>query len=72
MLTDFGLTKNVLISNEFDTKSGYSGTPVYCSPERFQGVHNSDKEDSWALGCIAYMLCKFEHPFFIRDSDKLK
>ncbi len=71
-LTDFGLSKNVHVENPFDSKSYVTGTPIYCSPERLNGVHNSDKDDNWALGCIVYELSELQHPFKVRDQEKRK
>jgi serine/threonine-protein kinase len=46
-----------------NTTSGFTGTIAYCSPERFQDNPNSDKEDSWALGVVLYLLATLELPF---------
>jgi NIMA (never in mitosis gene a)-related kinase len=49
-----------------------TGTLQYCSPERNKGDNKSEKEDAWALGCIAYYLCTFKLPFQMEDSEKTK
>ena len=49
-----------------------TGTLLYCSPERNKGDNKSEKEDAWALGCIAYYLCTFKLPFQMEDSEKTK
>jgi serine/threonine protein kinase len=49
-----------------------TGTLIYCSPERYKGDNISEKEDAWALGCIAYYLCTFKLPFQMENSDKSK
>jgi serine/threonine protein kinase len=49
-----------------------TGTLLYCSPERNKGDNKSEKEDAWALGCIAYYLCTLKLPFQMEGSDKIK
>ena len=62
-LTDFGLSKFQEATIKIDTTSGMTGTIAYCSPERFDNNPNSDKEDVWALGIIAYNIASLELPF---------
>ena len=62
-LTDFGLSKFKEATIKIETTSGMTGTIAYCSPERFDNNPNSDKEDVWALGIIAYNIASLELPF---------
>lgn len=39
------------------------GTPYYLSPELCKNEPYNSKSDMWALGCIMYELCTFQHPF---------
>ena len=65
-ITDFGLAKNKFApkSHETSQNSKPTGTHDFISPEREAGDHNSEKEDVWALGCIAQQLCQFSHDSF--------
>ena len=57
---DFGVAKIL-------TQTGFAktviGTPYYLSPELCDELPYNDKSDVWALGCILYELCTYEHPF---------
>ena len=57
---DFGVAKIL-------TQTGFAktiiGTPYYLSPELCDEQPYNDKSDVWALGCILYELCTFNHPF---------
>ena len=39
------------------------GTPYYLSPELCDKKSYNYKSDVWALGCILYELCTYNHPF---------
>ena len=64
-LTDFGLSKYKYATDKIDTTSSAvpTGTYAFCSPERFNGNPNSEKEDIWALGITAYNIACLELPF---------
>jgi len=57
---DFGVAKIL-------TQTGFAktiiGTPYYLSPELCDEQPYNDKSDVWALGCILYELCTYNHPF---------
>ena len=59
-LGDFGVAK---ILNQSDFANTIIGTPYYLSPELCEKLPYNDKSDIWALGCILYELCTFNHPF---------
>ena len=56
---DFGLAK--ILENNF--AQTLIGTPYYLSPELCEELPYNDKSDVWALGCILYELCTYDHPF---------
>ena len=47
------------------------GTPYYLSPELCEEKPYNDKSDVWALGCILYELCTYQHPFVARSQGGL-
>ena len=40
----------------------FVGTPYYLSPEICEEKPYNEKSDIWALGCILYQMCTFQHP----------
>lgn len=46
-----------------DYASTVVGTPYYMSPEVCQSRPYTYKSDVWALGCVIYECCTFNHPF---------
>ena len=65
---DLGVAK-ILLKNSF--AKTVIGTPFYLSPEICQEKPYNDKSDVWALGCILYELCTFNHPFDARSQGAL-
>ena len=57
---DFGVAKILTTTGFANT---IIGTPYYLSPELCDELPYNDKSDVWALGCILYELCTFNHPF---------
>ena len=57
---DLGVAKSL-------TQSGFAktfiGTPYYLSPEICEEKPYNEKSDVWALGCILYEMCTYNHPF---------
>ena len=57
---DFGVAKEL---GQLNLAKSIIGTPYYLSPEMCEEKPYNEKSDIWALGCILYELCTFEHPF---------
>ena len=49
----------------------FIGTPYYLSPEICEDKPYNDKSDVWALGCILYELCTYQHPFTAKSQGGL-
>ena len=57
---DLGVAKAL---NQNNFAKTYIGTPYYLSPEICEERPYNEKSDVWALGCILYELCTYNHPF---------
>jgi serine/threonine protein kinase len=62
-LADFGLAR--VLKSSANT-SGIAGTPVYMSPETFDG-RRSERSDIWAVGVILFQLLSGRLPFPPKD-----
>ena len=58
---DLGVAK--ILNNSGSFAKTLIGTPYYLSPELCEEKPYNNKSDIWALGCILYELCTFQHPF---------
>ena len=58
---DLGVAK--VLGNQTNFASTMVGTPYYLSPEMCEEKPYNEKTDIWALGCVLYELCTFNHPF---------
>jgi NIMA (never in mitosis gene a)-related kinase len=65
---DMGVAKKLSRSNFAKT---IIGTPYYLSPEICEEKPYNEKSDIWALGCILYELCTFNHPFNAKSQGAL-
>ena len=65
---DLGVAK--ILNQTFFAKT-FIGTPYYLSPEICEDKPYNDKSDVWALGCILYELCTYQHPFTARSQGGL-
>ena len=65
---DLGVAK--VLNQTFFAKT-FIGTPYYLSPEICEDKPYNDKSDVWALGCIIYELCTYQHPFTARSQGGL-
>ena len=66
---DLGVAKILNHSGSF--AKTLIGTPYYLSPELCEEKPYNNKSDIWALGCILYELCTFEHPFTAKSQASL-
>ena len=57
---DLGIAKK-LEKGKFATT--FIGTPYYLSPEICNNKEYNNKSDVWAVGCLLFELCTFNHPF---------
>jgi NIMA (never in mitosis gene a)-related kinase len=65
---DLGVAK--ILNQTFFAKT-FIGTPYYLSPEICEDKPYNDKSDVWALGCILYELCTYQHPFTAKSQGGL-
>ena len=65
---DLGVAK---ILNQTYFAKTFIGTPYYLSPEICEDKKYNDKSDVWALGCILYELCTYQHPYTARSQGGL-
>jgi len=65
---DLGVAKKLSRGNFAKT---IIGTPYYLSPEICEEKPYNEKSDIWALGCILYELCTFNHPFDAKSQGAL-
>ncbi|MEM8780431.1 MAG: serine/threonine-protein kinase, partial [Cyanobacteria bacterium P01_G01_bin.49] len=61
-ITDFGIAKISQESTNFQSGSGYTGSPAYMAPERFYGKY-SERCDLYSVGILLYELIVGERPF---------
>ena len=57
---DLGIAKQLI---KYHFAKTVIGTPYYLSPEICKEKPYNEKSDIWALGCVLYELCTFNHPF---------
>ena len=48
-----------------------AGTPLYMPPEVILRQRYDQKVDIWALGCVAYRMCNYVHPFESKSLNSL-
>ena len=65
---DLGVAKKLCQTNFAKT---FIGTPYYLSPELCSEKPYNDKSDVWAIGCILYELCTYNHPFNAKSQGAL-
>ena len=62
-LTDYGVSKNILLSAGFLTEDEFHGSPYYVSPELIAGESCSQSSDIYSLGIIFYELLVGARPY---------
>lgn len=76
---DFGISRAVSISDLksdsgdktiFDAGTLGALTPAYASLEMLNGAASDERDDIYALGCVAYEIFSGEHPFGRLSADK--
>ena len=60
-LGDFGIARVQAAQTEYAPT--LVGTPAYLSPELCEHQKYNSKSDIWALGCVLYEICTFQHAF---------
>ena len=65
---NLGIAK--ILNQTFFAKT-FIGTLYYLSPEICEDKPYNDKSDVWALGCILYELCTYQHPFTAKSQGYL-
>ena len=63
MYTPSELELNVCV----DVKDSFYG--IYVAPERIRGGRHSEKQQSWAVGCLAYEMCFLEPAFYLHTGE---
>ena len=58
---DFGIAK--LFNQTKELSGAIIGTPLYMSPELYNGKKYGYKSDIWSLGCCVFELCNLKHAF---------
>ena len=70
-MTDYGVSKNILLNAEFLTEDEFHGSPYYVSPELISGEPCSQGSDIYSLGIIFYELIVGVKPYSANNSHDL-
>jgi RAC serine/threonine-protein kinase len=70
VITDFGLSKEGLVSNEATTKT-FCGTPEYLAPEIIKGEKYTKAVDWWSLGTLLYEMMNGLPPYYVDGNEEL-
>lgn len=70
IMTDFGLSKEGLNSNESST-STFCGTPEYLAPEIIEGSDYTKAIDWWSVGTLIYEMLTGLPPFYTEEEEQM-
>jgi len=70
-LTDYGVSKNILLSADFLTEDEFHGSPYYVSPELISGEPCSQSSDIYSLGIVFYELLVGVKPYSANNEHDL-
>ncbi len=68
VLTDFGISKNMMAEEELDAPGFFHASPKYMSPEQIRGKDLDKRTDMYSLGIIFYEMLVHEVPFSAKDA----
>lgn len=68
-LVDFGSAR---YTHQLEQLKSMSGTQAYWSPEMIESMECSTAMDTWALGCIMYIMISGAHPFDLQGTGDME
>lgn len=68
VLTDFGISKNMMAEEDLDVPGFFHASPKYMSPEQIRGKDLDKRTDMYSLGIIFYEMLVHEVPFSAKDA----
>jgi len=71
MLTDFGIAKAGVTSDDMDSSKTFCGSPMYLAPEMLQRKGHGQPLDWYSMGALLYELVSGLPPFYSQDRQQL-